>query len=105
MAENIELNMINHLFEVEKAASILINDAAEEADKRISAAKAEYNEKYKQKYDEVVEQLKNQYEKSISECSAAHEKILSEYQSKLESKQQDFSAFSTMLDKFLFEKA
>ena len=38
MAENTEIDAINHLLEVEKNASALINDAAQEADRRLSEA-------------------------------------------------------------------
>ena len=48
MAEiNMEIDAINHLLEVEKNASALINDAAQEADRRLSDAHAKYNAEYK----------------------------------------------------------
>ena len=47
MAENTsEIDAINHLLEVEKNASALINDAAQEVDRRLSDARAKYNAEY-----------------------------------------------------------
>ena len=37
-----EIDAINHLLEVEKNASALINDAAMEADRRLAQARAKY---------------------------------------------------------------
>ena len=52
MAENnTEIDAINHLLEVEKNASALINDAAQEADRRLSEARSKYNSEYKTRYD------------------------------------------------------
>ena len=50
MAENTEIDAINHLLEVEKNASALINDAAQEADRRLSDAHSKYNAAYKPHY-------------------------------------------------------
>ena len=50
MAENTEIDAINHLLEVEKNASALINDAAQEADRRLSEARSKYNAEYKTRY-------------------------------------------------------
>ena len=53
MAES-EINIINHLIEVELQASSLVKEAQSEADKRLSAARAKADAEYKQKYNEVV---------------------------------------------------
>ena len=48
--ENNELEIINHLLEVEKGASSLIDEAQLEAEKTILDAKTKYNKEYKEKY-------------------------------------------------------
>ena len=45
MAENTEIDAINHLLEVEKNASALINDAAQEADRRLSEQSYQLSDK------------------------------------------------------------
>ena len=62
MVENTEIDAINHLLEVEKNASALINDAAQEADRRLSEARSKYNAEYKIRYDQVAARLEAEYQ-------------------------------------------
>ena len=65
MAETtMEIDAINHLLEVEKNASALINDAAQEVDRRLSQARSQYNSEYKTRYDEAAARLEAEYQQN-----------------------------------------
>lgn len=105
MAENSdELKMINHLLDVEKDANYLISQAMEESGKKIEAARAKYNAEYKQKIDLIIEELKNNYDSSVNQILESHKKQIDEFQAYLESKEQNYSEFSKVLEKLMFEK-
>ena len=104
MAEtNDELKMINHLLDVEKDANGIVAVAMEEAGKKVEAARAKYNEEYKQKIDIIIEELKEKYESSVQSVKDEHEKQIDDYRKMLESKNQDYKAFSKLLDTLVFE--
>ena len=104
MAENSsELDAINHLLEIERDAAVLIDDAKIEADKRIANAKNQYNTQYKSKYDEIVNDLDSKYNTSVDDISNKYKQEIDAYKTQLESKEQNEKAFSSLLDKLLFE--
>lgn len=47
--DNPELDAINHLLEIEKNASVLVNDALSESDKRLSQARSKFSAEYDEK--------------------------------------------------------
>lgn len=103
MAEkNSEIDVINHLIEVEKEASVLIDEAGIEAEKRLSEARAKYNAEYKIKYDSVVETLEKDYQKKLEELNENHIKEIEAYKTSLETKNQNSKEFKELLDKLLF---
>ena len=74
MAETtMEIDAINHLLEVEKNASALINDAAQEVDRRLSDAHSKYNTEYKLRYDEVASRLEAEYQQNHNWSAAFHQ--------------------------------
>ena len=103
MAEiNMEIDAINHLLEVEKNASALINDAAQEADRRLSDAHAKYNAEYKLRYDEVASRLESEYQENHNLVAEKYQKEIDSYKESLAAKSQNYEAFSSLLDKLLF---
>lgn len=103
MAEiNPELDAINHLLEVEKNASALINDAQIEADKRIQEARAKYNTEYKTKYDSIAASMESDYQKAHQEIEAKYKKEIEDYKVSLENKPQNQKAFTDLLEKIIF---
>ena len=104
MAENnSELDAINHLLEIERDAAILIDDAKVEAEKRVSDAKSQYNAKYKAQYEKIVSELDTKYQSSVDDISEKYNKEINAYKTQLEEKDQNEGAFSSLLDKLLFE--
>ncbi len=103
MAENNpELDAINHLLEVEKKASALINDAMIESEKRLSDARIKYNTQYKSRYDELVSGLESDFQKKHAEIEAKYQKEMDDYKADIESKPLDKESFDNLLDKLLF---
>lgn len=102
--EKEELKMITHLLDVEKGANELISQAMEEASKKTEAARAKYNEEYKQKTEALIEELKKKYEASVKDVNEEHSRLINEYEASLESKEQHYSDFKSLLDKLMLEK-
>lgn len=103
MAENtMEIDAINHLLEVEKNASALINDAAQEADRRLSDAHSKYNAAYKQRYDAVTAELEVEYQTNHTQIAEKYQKEIDTYKESLAAKPQNYEAFSSLLDSLLF---
>ena len=103
MAETtMEIDAINHLLEVEKNASALINDAAEEVDRRLSEARAKYNAEYKTRYDEVAAKLESEYQNNHNTTAEKYQKEIDSYKESLAAKPQNYEAFSSLLDRLMF---
>jgi vacuolar-type H+-ATPase subunit H len=102
MAENTEIDAINHLLEVEKSASALINDAAQEADRRLSEARSKYNSEYKSRYDEVAARLEVEYQNNHQQIAEKYQKEIESYKESLAAKSQNYEAFSSLLDRLIF---
>ena len=103
MAENTnEIDAINHLLEVEKNASMLISDAAMEAERRLSQARAKYNSEYKIRYDEIAAKLEAEYHNNHKKVEDKYQKEIDSYKDSLAAKPQNSEAFSSLLDKLIF---
>lgn len=103
MAETtMEIDAINHLLEVEKNASALINDAAQEVDHRLSEARVKYNSEYKARYDQIAASLEAEYQTNHNSIAEKYQKEIDSYKESLEAKAQDYEAFSSLLDKLIF---
>ena len=103
MAETtMEIDAINHLLEVEKNASALINDAAQEVDRRLSEARAKYNSEYKARYDETAASLEAEYQTNHNSIAEKYQKEIDSYKESLAAKAQNYEAFSSLLDKLIF---
>ena len=64
---NPESEIINHLLEVEKNASVLIDDALKEAENNKAKAVSEFNRVYKEKFDKLIAKKSMYYDNLISE--------------------------------------
>lgn len=103
MAETtMEIDAINHLLEVEKNASALINDAAQEVDRRLSETRVKYNSEYKARYDQIAASLEAEYQTNHNSIAEKYQKEIDSYKESLEAKAQDYEAFSSLLDKLIF---
>ena len=101
ITENPELDAINHLLEIEKNASILVNEAHVEADKRISLARAQFSAKYKDNLEKISEELEIEYQNKIDSISKKYADDFNEYKLSLEKKVLNKKDFSELLEKLL----
>lgn len=96
-----EIDAINHLLEVEKNASALINDAAMEADRRLTQARTKYNAEYKAGYDKAAAELESDFTKEQQSIEKKYNDELDSYKASLAAKSQNFEDFSRLLDKLI----
>ncbi|MGP1565339.1 MAG: hypothetical protein ACTTHU_07935 [Treponema sp.] len=96
MAES-EINIINHLIEVELQASSLVKEAQNEADKRLSVARAKSDAEYKQKYNEVIKKYDELYNGKVKDIEAAYKERFESYVSAVKGAEQDTKAFDERL--------
>lgn len=100
MAES-EVNVINHLLDVEHQASEMISGAQSEADKRISSFRAQAETEYKKQYDAIIAGFEADYKKQTEEIDSKHKKTVEQYKSDIQNTAQNKEAFSSLLDTIL----
>lgn len=105
MAENkSEIDVLNHLLEVEKEASLLIEKAVEESVQKVSAAKSNANSILQEKSSQIQKELESEYQAKNQQITEKHSSILSEYESQLKNRKQNTKKFNSLL-KDLFAQA
>lgn len=103
MAENNEeINVINHLLNVEKNAAVLIDNALKEAENRTSQARNQSNTQFKEKYDSFVADMEAEYNKTVQLKKDEHEKELQSFKDNLQNQKINNSEFNKVLDGLLF---
>ncbi len=101
MAE--EIDVIQHLIEVEKEAALVIHEAQDEADSRIAAARAKADAEFKAQYSVMYEQLEGEAKEKMANAKSAHDTAISQYKQSLESTPKNKEAFSALMDSLLFK--
>lgn len=103
MAENRdESEVIKLLLNFEKEASLIVDEAMVESEKRISNAKSTANSDFQRKYESIVQDMEADYNQKILEIENNHTKKLEEYKNSLETKNQNKQAFFTFVDSVFF---
>jgi regulator of protease activity HflC (stomatin/prohibitin superfamily) len=101
MAEQ-EINVIGHLLDVEKDASVLVSDAQSEAAKRLAAARAQADIEYKKQYDQLISRLEIEYQQKTAAVTQTHADALNTYKEKAEKTVRDTVSFGKLLDSLMF---
>jgi vacuolar-type H+-ATPase subunit H len=101
MAET-EVNVINHLLDVEHQASEMISGAQSEADKRIAAFRAQAETGYKKQYDEIISELESTYKTGTENIINSHIESIRQYKSDIQNIVPDKQSFNKQLDVILF---
>ena len=97
-----EVNVIDHLLDVERNASQLVMDAQAEAAKRITSARVEADSEYKKQYSLLSQKLEDEYQARVAELGAEHDKALDEYKNNVQSAEKDEKSFNSFLESVLF---
>lgn len=100
--KNLENDAVIHLGETENQAVELIKNATLEAEKHLSMAHAEYNEKYKSDLAELNINLEKQFEHKKDEIKNNYKKQLEEYMENISSKKKDKKIFASVVEKLVF---
>ena len=99
---NSEIEIINHLLEVEKNASILLDDARKEAERRVLEAKNKANEEFQKEYEKTLAKAEADYNLEMKKIDEKHEQIIAEYKESLCKKSVDKDNFFNYVDSLLF---
>ncbi len=98
-----EVDVIQHLLEVEKEASFMLKDAQKSADQKISKAKSEADELFKSEYSAAILNIERDEERQKENLENEEKKMFSDYCKSLESKEKDKKLFASCLKKLLDE--
>lgn len=100
MAE-LEASVIDHLIEVERHASALLQEAHEEADKRISKARAQADEAFHSQYESIVAAEEKAYDERSGGLAIAYQTAVDDYKADILASAKDTAAFASFCDKVL----
>ena len=100
MAEK-ETDIISHLLSVEQEAAALLQEAQVEADRRVSAAKAEADATFKKEYAVLVKNIDAEYEAKRKETVQRCDTQLAEYKARLAALSVDTAAFNTLFASYI----
>lgn len=103
MAEQ-EADVINHLLQIERAASEILAQAHDEAEKRISAAKTKADQDFKAQYDAIIAAEEARYASETAAVSQSYDADITAYKEKIAASPKDSSSFNKLLDSVLFAR-
>lgn len=97
-----EMDIIQHLLDIEREASRTLIDAQTEADAKITAARTEAEKKFKARYSELVTEIDRKANDEKAKITEGHDNEIRSFQDELHKTVQDKSAFSELLEKLLY---
>lgn len=100
--KNEESEIIKLLLNVEKEASLLIDDALIKAEQKITEAKTAANTDFQNRYNQMIQELETDYNNQVQKIQTNHESIINEFKSSLENKKQNKEKFFTFVDSVFF---
>ena len=100
--------ILQHLLELEKEASALVNEAQTEADRRISEAEKQNRVRYDDIYNREVKALEASFAENIASVRENYRKLLKDYEENqktisLKLVSSNWEAFSSLAEKYLLE--
>jgi phage host-nuclease inhibitor protein Gam len=99
-----EQDVLHHLLEVESAASVLVNDAQTEADRRVTEGEKKCRAAYDEQYSREVRALDLQYEKEIASIKADYNSQLASYREGLALMPRQEEAFCRLAESLLIRE-
>ena len=92
---------LQHLLNLEKEAGVLVYDAQEEADKRISGGEKQNRIRFEEAYAREVEALEEKYNQNLAAAKENYRQQLELYRESLRAQSDDTKAFFSLAEKFL----
>jgi vacuolar-type H+-ATPase subunit H len=96
-----DTGVLQHLLEIESQASVLVDDARAEADKRIKTAEEQNRLRYDKQYQDLVQKLEAEYLEQVQAVRAEYRQSLEEYRKSLDFIPLDRAAFSALVSQLL----
>ncbi len=96
-----DIDIIQHLIEVEKEAAQMVKDAHLEADKQLLLARENADKEFKSRYQQIVQDLEKEEKDKKEKIALDRNSALEQYRKSLEEGEKDLKAFNSLLDKLL----
>lgn len=100
MAE--EMDVIQHLIEVEKEAAEVLVETQKKADETVASARVSAQARFKNEYSKIVKSVDEAEAKEKEAASKEHDNILKSYNNDLNSAVKDVNSFNNGLEKILY---
>jgi hypothetical protein len=97
-----EQNVLNHLLKVESQASVLVDEAQAEADRRVVENEKKARALYEERYSLEAAELNGEYEKAVLMVKEDYKRQLEAYRENLEAMPVHADAFSRLADSLFF---
>ncbi|MDR3301749.1 MAG: hypothetical protein LBT01_04365 [Spirochaetaceae bacterium] len=98
-----EQQILNHLFDLEKNAAAIVDEANTEANKRINDHETACRNAYESQYAKEYAALEDAYKGQIAALDADYQQKLDDYKGSLQGAALDKAAFFTLAKKLLCE--
>ena len=96
--------VLGHLFIIESEAALLVNEAQEEADRRIMEAEKSHRAAYEERCRNENEKLEIEFTKLTEQSQRQYLEELESYEEKLSSAGADSGKFSALLSRLIAEE-
>lgn len=97
-----EMDVIQHLLEIERQASEILVHAQEDADKKIAETRAQTEVEFKEKFSAFLKDLDKQDENARQVVKNQHEKDFLAFKDSLTSTKKDFDSFNSLFEKLIY---
>lgn len=101
---NSQIDILNHIIEVEKEVSVLIENATADAEKKVAEAKQIANAEFQEKNAVIQRDLEKTYEANLLEINNNRDNAIQSFINQLQSKKQSQRNLNAVLDKLLFNE-
>jgi regulator of protease activity HflC (stomatin/prohibitin superfamily) len=98
-----ERGILRHLLGVESEAAVLVDDAQAEADRRVAEGEAESRSRYDERHSREAERLDGDYAAAVLAIKEDYRRQLEAYREGLEGIPVRKDAFSSLIERLLFE--
>lgn len=101
---NSQIDILNHLLEVEKDVSILVEQAVADAEKKVSEAKVTANAMFQEKNALAQTELENDFQQQLQAVKNNREKKIQDFTNNLHNRPLHSNALNACLDALLIKK-
>ncbi|MDR2767044.1 MAG: hypothetical protein LBB82_01820 [Treponema sp.] len=98
-------DILGHLLEIEARASVLVDDAQAEADRRLKDAEEKNRAAYEERYRVMIEALEAEYRNQLAVVQNEYRLALDEYRAGLAGMPLHEAEFSALAESFFFGEA